>query len=150
VRGAWTRISIAAVGPDTPVLTPSSAIPPPKSSALLIPPAASRATLWRHQVPAFVEAGYPVFVYDLRETLPSGEPARIFNLADLVTDAAELITALGIGPSRVLGASLGALIAQELTLTKPSLVMAVALIGPRGRTDAFRAALARGYAQASA
>lgn len=34
VRGARTRISIAAVGPDTPVLPPSSALPSPKSFAM--------------------------------------------------------------------------------------------------------------------
>jgi pimeloyl-ACP methyl ester carboxylesterase len=116
---------------------------------LLIPPAASRSTVWRrHQVPALTEAGYRVLAYDLRHTPRTGERPKPFEMADLVSDAAELIRALDLGPCRVIGASLGAMIAQELALSRPELVRAVCLLGTRGRADAYRVALGRGYAQA--
>ncbi|WP_026467555.1 alpha/beta fold hydrolase [Amycolatopsis alba] len=116
---------------------------------LLIPPAAARATVWRqHQVPALVAAGYRVLTYDLRHTRRSPEHPKPFALIDLVSDAAELITALGLGPCRLVGASLGAMIAQELALARPDLVRAACLLGTRGRADGYRSALGQGYAQA--
>jgi pimeloyl-ACP methyl ester carboxylesterase len=116
---------------------------------LLIPPAASRASVWqRHQVPALVAAGYRVLTYDLRHTRRTADHPKPFALADLVADAAALVTALELGPCRLVGASLGAMIAQELALAHPDLVRAACLLGTRGRADAYRSALARGYAQA--
>ncbi|MFF8785749.1 alpha/beta fold hydrolase [Streptomyces sp. NPDC015125] len=115
---------------------------------LLIPPAASRGSIWtRHQVPALVAAGYVVVVPELRHTTSVGLP-KPFGLFDLVSDVAALITALGLGPCRVAGASLGALIAQELAVARSELVTALGLLGTRGRTDAYREALGRGHAQA--
>jgi pimeloyl-ACP methyl ester carboxylesterase len=111
---------------------------------LFLPPAATRADVWlTHQVPAFVAAGYQAVVVDNRGTAPSPAPAGPYRLADLAADAAALIARLGLGPCRVVGASLGAMITQELAAHYPGLVHSVALLGTRRRTDVYRQLLAR-------
>ena len=114
---------------------------------LLIPPAATRSAVWlSHQVPALLRAGYQAITFDSRGTPPSAAPLGPYRLADLVADAVDLITGLGVGPCRVVGASLGAMVAQELTLARPDLVTAAALLCTRCRTDFFRGTAARALA----
>jgi len=117
-------------------------------SVLLIPPAGSRATIWqRHQVPALVAAGYEVVTYDQRGLPPTGGAVGPCDVTTLSTDAAALIDQLGLGPCRVVGSSLGSLVAQELAAARPDLVSALVLLATRGAPDTFRAALARGQAE---
>ncbi|MGH3992105.1 MAG: alpha/beta fold hydrolase, partial [Pseudonocardiaceae bacterium] len=99
-----------------------------------------------YQVPALLGAGYQAITFDSRGTPPSATPLGPYRLADLVADAVDLITGLGVGPCRIVGASLGAMVAQELALARPDLVTAVALLGTRCRTDFFRATAARAFA----
>jgi pimeloyl-ACP methyl ester carboxylesterase len=114
---------------------------------LFIPPAGSRASIWnRYQIPAFVNAGYEVVTYDQRGVAPTTGSAEPCDVATLSVDAAALIEGLGISECRVVGASLGALVAQELAANRPELVSALALLGTRGAPDTFRATLARGQA----
>lgn len=114
---------------------------------LLISPAATRAGLWTmHQVPAIVAAGYRAIFFDHRGTPPSTVPSAPFRLADLTDDAAGLITELRLAPCLVVGASLGAMVGQELALGRPDLVRAAALLGTRCRTDFIRGKFARAYA----
>lgn len=116
---------------------------------LLIAPAAARAALWdMHQVPALVAAGYEVITFDNRGSAPSSAPTGPYRLAELVADTAGLIRALGIGPCRIAGSSLGAMIAQELALVRPDLVTGIALLGTRGRLTHYQRALAIATAQA--
>lgn len=114
---------------------------------LLISPAASRSGIWGlHQVPALVEAGHRVITFENRGMPPSSCPAGPYLLNDLVADTAGLIRALGHGPVAVVGASLGALVAQELALAHPELVTRAVLIGTRARADYFRTAMTRASA----
>jgi pimeloyl-ACP methyl ester carboxylesterase len=114
---------------------------------LLLPPAAARAGLWKvHQVPALCRAGYEVITMDHRGTPPSSVPPGPYRVADLVADTAGLIRALDLGPCRVVGASLGAQVAQELALARPDLVRAVALLGTRGRMTHLLRVLTRATA----
>jgi pimeloyl-ACP methyl ester carboxylesterase len=114
---------------------------------LLIPPAGTRSAVWlNHQVPALVRAGYQAVVFDARGTPPSAVPPGPYRIADLVADAVDLITGLDLGPCRVAGASLGAMVAQELVLARPDLVRAAAMLGTRCRTDFFRGVAARVHA----
>ncbi|MET9543759.1 alpha/beta fold hydrolase [Streptomyces sp. NPDC006627] len=116
---------------------------------LLIGPAASPAAVWdRHQVPDLVRAGFQVITFDLRGSAPSDAPPGPYALDDFVTDTAELIRRLDIAPCLVAGVSIGAMIAQELAREHPGLVGGLALLATRGRSDAFRDALARGCADA--
>lgn len=117
---------------------------------LLIPPAATRSAIWlAGQVPALLRAGYQAVTFDHRGTPPSAVPNGPYRLADLVADAAGLVRALGLGPCRIVGASLGAMVAQELALAEPGLVRAIALLGTRCRTDFFRREAARAAAARS-
>src|SRR5215471_2765361 len=114
---------------------------------LLIPPAGTPAEIWAlHQAPAIVGAGYRAILLDSRGTSASATPSAPFRLADLASDAASLIAELRLGPCLVMGASLGAMVAQELALSRPDLVRAAALLGTRCRTDFFRAKFTRAYA----
>ncbi|HEY0637773.1 MAG TPA: alpha/beta fold hydrolase [Pseudonocardiaceae bacterium] len=116
---------------------------------LLISPAAARATVWAaHQVPALRAAGYRVITYDHRGSGASDAPPGPYRVPELVADAAALIRALGIGPCRVMGASLGAMVAQELALVRPDLVHSAVLLCTRGRTDLFRTVIAEVSARA--
>jgi pimeloyl-ACP methyl ester carboxylesterase len=110
---------------------------------LLLPPAGTRAAVWQtHQVPALVHAGYQVLSVDGRGTPPSIVPPGPYQLADMVADTAELIEQLDLAPCRIVGASLGAMAAQELCLARPELVRAAALLGTRCRTSSFQRAVA--------
>jgi pimeloyl-ACP methyl ester carboxylesterase len=114
---------------------------------LLVAPAGTRGAVWaQHQVPALAEAGYRAVTFDYRGTPPSTVPVAPFRLPDLVQDAAELIKALGLAPCHVIGASLGAMIAQELVLARPGLVRSAALLGTRCRTGYLQGIFARAYA----
>lgn len=110
---------------------------------LLVSPAASRSTVWAaHQVPALLAAGFRVITFDNRGSAPSDTPPGPYRVADLVADTAGLVRALGIGPCHVVGASLGAMVAQELALVRPDLVRSLVLLSTRGRTDFLRTVLA--------
>ena len=114
---------------------------------LLIPPAATPEGAWAmHQIHAIVDAGYRAIVAGSRGTPPSTVPSAPFRLADLTDDAACLITELRLGPCLIVGASLGAMVAQELAINRPDLVRAAALLGTRCRTDFIRGRFARAYA----
>jgi pimeloyl-ACP methyl ester carboxylesterase len=130
---AGAEISYAVFGVGEPVI--------------LLPPAGTRAAVWqRHQVPALVAAGYRAIAVDFRGTPPLPPPTAPYDLADLVSDVAELLTMLGMAGCRFVGASLGAMVAQELALARPDLVRTAVLLGTRCRVDAFRAMLASAQA----
>lgn len=117
---------------------------------LCINPAASRARIWEtYQVPALVAAGFRVVTFDSRGTAPSSVPPGPYRLPELAADAAGLLDELGLGPCHVVGASLGAMTAQELALARPDLVRSTALLATRGRTDVFRGAMATAGAEAA-
>jgi pimeloyl-ACP methyl ester carboxylesterase len=95
-----------------------------------------------HQTPALNRAGYQTTTFDNRGIPPSDVPAGRYSLADMVADTQGLIESLGIGPCRLVGTSLGAMIAQELAAGRPDLVESAVLIATRARADAVRRALA--------
>jgi pimeloyl-ACP methyl ester carboxylesterase len=95
-----------------------------------------------HQTPALNAAGYETIVFDNRGVAPSDSPEGKYSLGDLVADTAGLIEALDLGPCRIVGTSLGAIIAQELAVLRPELVRCAVLMATRARSDAARRALA--------
>jgi pimeloyl-ACP methyl ester carboxylesterase len=90
-----------------------------------------------HQVPAFTAAGYRAVTFDNRG-IGATENADGFTTETMVADTAELIEQLGLGPTRIVAASMGGYIAQELMLARPELVSQAALIATRGRLDRTR------------
>jgi len=95
--------------------------------------------------PRLAGAGYRVVAFDNRGVAPSDAPPPPYAVADLVNDAAALIEHLGIGPCRVVGYSLGALVTQELALARPDLVRQAVMMGTVGRANT----MLRAWAQAS-
>jgi pimeloyl-ACP methyl ester carboxylesterase len=109
---------------------------------LLIMGSSAGGNVWTvHQTPSLNQAGYQTITFDNRGMPPSDAPPGLYTLADLVADTAGLIEVLGIGPCRVVGTSMGAMIAQELAIRRPELVRSCVLIGTRARADAIRRAL---------
>jgi pimeloyl-ACP methyl ester carboxylesterase len=90
-----------------------------------------------HQVPAFLEAGYRTITFDNRG-IGATENAEAFTIQTMVADTAALIESLGAAPARIVGASMGAFIAQELMVVRPELVSAAVLMATRGRLDTAR------------
>jgi len=71
-----------------------------------------------HQVPAFRAAGYRVITFDNRGVGATAD-ADGFTAATMVADTAELIERLDAAPVRLVAASMGSYIAQELMLAHP-------------------------------
>jgi pimeloyl-ACP methyl ester carboxylesterase len=112
---------------------------------LLIMGQAAGGNVWSmYQVPALKSAGYEVITFDNRGISPSDVPPGNYSLADLVADTAGLIEALGAGPCRLVGTSLGALVAIELAVSRPELVSCCVLMAVRARSDAVRRAVSAG------
>lgn len=117
------------------------------ATVVMLPPAASSREIWHaHQVPALVAAGYRVVTANHRGTAPSPVPPGPYRMGQLVSDAIALIERLDCGPVHVVGASLGAFVAQEVTLARPDLVRSAVLMGTRARTDEYRRRLTRALA----
>jgi pimeloyl-ACP methyl ester carboxylesterase len=112
---------------------------------LMIMGQAAGGNVWSmYQVPALESAGYEVITFDNRGVPPSDIPPGGYSMADLVADTAGLIEALGVGPCRLVGTSLGALVAAELAISRPDLVTGCVLMAARARTDAVRRAASAG------
>lgn len=108
---------------------------------LLIMGSSAAGHVWTmHQTPALHRAGYETIVFDNRGVAPSDVPPGKYALADLVADTRGLIEGLGLGPCRIVGTSMGAIIAQELAIGWPGLVRCAVLIATRARADVFRRA----------
>lgn len=89
------------------------------------------------QVPALTAAGYRVVTFASRGVSPSQAPPPPYTIADMAADTAALIEHLGLAPCRLVGASLGGFIAEELTRSRPDLVRAAVLIASAGRPTAY-------------
>lgn len=109
---------------------------------LLVAGSGAAGRVWRtHQVPALVAAGFRAITVDNRGVPPSETPREI-TVTAMAADLAALIEALGIGPCRVVGMSLGAIVVQELLVSRPDVVRDAVLMATRGRSDAFCTAVA--------
>jgi pimeloyl-ACP methyl ester carboxylesterase len=93
-----------------------------------------------HQTPALHQAGYQTITFNNRGIPPSDVPAGKYTLADMVADTKGLIDALDLAPCRIVGTSLGALVAEELAIHWPHLVRCAVLMATRARADAIREA----------
>jgi pimeloyl-ACP methyl ester carboxylesterase len=112
---------------------------------LLIMGFSAAGRVWTmYQTPALTRAGYEAVIFNNRGVPPSDVPPGKYSLADMAEDTRGLIEALGAAPCRIIGVSMGALIAQELAIRWPHLVRSAVLIATKARTDAAR----RGHAMA--
>ncbi|WP_343600507.1 alpha/beta hydrolase [Mycobacterium sp.] len=90
-----------------------------------------------HQVPAFLAAGYRAITFDNRG-IGATQDENGFTTATMVADTAALIEDRAAAPVRIVAMSMGALIAQELMVTRPDLVSQAVLMATRGRLDHAR------------
>jgi pimeloyl-ACP methyl ester carboxylesterase len=110
-------------------------------AVLMIMGSGAAGHVWTmHQTPAMNLAGYETVVFNNRGMPPSDAPAGHYSLADMVADTKGLIEELDLAPCRIVGTSMGALIAQELAIDYPHLVRCAVLIATRARSDAARRA----------
>ncbi|MGH3807333.1 MAG: alpha/beta fold hydrolase [Pseudonocardiaceae bacterium] len=113
---------------------------------LLIAGAGASSSTWQFQIDALTAAGYRVVAIENRGFGGSTVDGP-YQLADLAGDIAGLIEELGLRPCRIIGMSLGALVAQELVSKRPELVHSLVLMATWARTGYFRATLARATAR---
>ncbi len=90
-----------------------------------------------HHAPVFLVSGYRVITFDNRGVGATADDSG-FTVDTMVADTAALIEELDAAPVRVIGASMGAYIAQELMLARPDLVSHGVLMGSTGRPERER------------
>ena len=77
--------------------------------------------IWRRVAP-LLAADHSVITFDNRGAGGSDKPEGPYSTPQMALDTAGLLDGLGVAGARVLGHSLGGLIAQELALARPDLV----------------------------
>jgi pimeloyl-ACP methyl ester carboxylesterase len=91
---------------------------------------------WQMQVAALSDR-FRVYTYDNRDVgeTGAGDDPHPYGIEQFARDAAGLVEALAIGPTHVIGASMGGAIAQELALARPDLVRSMQIVCSWPRTD---------------
>jgi 3-oxoadipate enol-lactonase len=97
-------------------------------------------TAWALQAGAFA-AEHRVIALDNRGAGQSDVPAAPCTIAGMAADVVGLMDALGIGRTHICGASMGGMIAQELTLAHPDRVRTLGLHCTAASSDAYSAFL---------
>ena len=110
------------------------------SPLLLIPGlGASRLSWWKQIEP--LSRSHRVISLDNRDAGNSASATASYSIADLAEDAAQVIRTLDLGPTFVVGWSMGTFISQELTIRHPDLVARLILVaGSAGGPTQTRAA----------
>ena len=100
---------------------------------------------WRQVLPALGAAGHRAIAMDLRGHGLSDKPAgeEEYTTAALVAQVARLRDVLGLGRTALVGHSMGAVIARELTLADPQRVSHLVLLSPAGFGRIHRAEMGR-------
>ncbi|WP_263261005.1 pyrimidine utilization protein D [Pseudomonas sp. RIT-PI-S] len=87
------------------------------------------AGYWAPQVPALVEAGYRVVLYDQRGTGRSLQPLKAdYRIEDMAADVLALLEQAGARQCHFVGHALGGLVGLQLALDAPAALASLALI----------------------
>ena len=90
------------------------------------------------QLPDFIAAGFRCLLFDNRDVGQTGEsPIPSYTTRQFADDTAELIRQLGLGPTHVVGASMGGMIAQEMALNHPDCVRSLTLVCTTAKPDLY-------------
>lgn len=84
---------------------------------------------WRHQLPAFADAGYRAVAVDLRGIGGSDRPPRGYDVFTLTADIAGAIRALGEPGATLVGTGWGGLLAWSTAAMHPGVVNGLAVLG---------------------
>jgi len=101
-------------------------------------------TWLRFYSPRFNKNNFRTILYNPRGMPPSDIPEPPYSIDDLTEDVNQLIDALKIESCYVIGTSLGALVAQELTIKRPDAVKKLCLVWTFGRKTVWFRALCEG------
>jgi pimeloyl-ACP methyl ester carboxylesterase len=95
--------------------------------------------LWRHQVPALVDAGYQVIAPDLRGFGESSKPESVerYGVLELVGDVLGMLDALGVDRAHIVGHDWGAALAWAMAAFVPDRVDHLVALSV-GHPSAFR------------
>ena len=106
---------------------------------ILISGVSSDHASWKNtQVPAVVDAGFRVILFDNRDVGRTGEsPVDTYSIVQLADDTAALVRLLGHGPVHIVGASMGGMIAQEMALHHPDTVRSLTIVCSSAKPDEY-------------
>lgn len=90
-------------------------------------------------------AGNRCVAIDHRDVGESSYVSEPYTPADLAADAAALMDHLSLGPSHIVGYSLGGAVAQELAISRPDLVRSLVLLSSWARSDGWFKAQMRSW-----
>lgn len=97
------------------------------SPVLLIHGLGSSARDWENQIPVFSTL-YRVVAFDVRGHGQSDKPPGPYSIPLFTADTTQLLQALEIGPSHVVGISMGGMIAFQLAIDAPELVQSLVIV----------------------
>ena len=97
-------------------------------SVVMIHGATDSSLSFSQVAPLVADAGYHVFLPELRGHGESDKPDEFYKISLLAEDIAAFME-MRAGPAHLVGHSIGSFVAQELAITRPDLVLSLTLIG---------------------
>ena len=96
---------------------------------LLIHGLGAQMVMWDPRLVAlFEQAGFRVVTFDNRDVGLSSTSSADFELSDMAADARDLVKHLGLDQVHVVGQSLGGMIAQQVAISYPEIVLSMTSI----------------------
>ena len=103
------------------------------------------------QLQPLLAAGFRVVLFDNRDVGQTGEsPIAGYTTRQFADDTAALIRTLDLGPTHIIGASMGGMIAQELALNHADCVKTLSLVCTASKPDAYMSNAIQAWKNASA